>query len=374
MSNVRTVANYKSAYRAYSRFTGLSADQLIDEAFEDARRDPRQKSDIVLHRLKDFYWWLKKDYEVLSKGKGPRVVIRKGLSDKLADFWVNGVRSFYGTFDINVRMVRKNALPKPVVQHKRLKLNAAQVKILLDNTRSLRDRAVILTLFQGGMDVSTLCTIKYGMFRDEHPLKLELQRPKTGVSYYTFLGFDSVEAIKAYIKDMVSRGLEFSPNMPLFRMERGKGNPAKPKILQDMLKDVAVRSGFVDPETSGRDFNPVGTHALRESFGGIMINSGVPDTIVDFWLGHDIGEMAKAYKQPQYESLRQMYLDREKLLSVSQAVVVGNDTERRIKKLEEENKAMREELKKAQKFIDDATQQLNENTGLIKEFAKRQKP
>jgi septal ring factor EnvC (AmiA/AmiB activator) len=48
-----------------------------------------------------------------------------------------------------------------------------------------------------------------------------------------------------------------------------------------------------------------------------MINSGVPDTIVDFWLGHEIGEMAEAYKGVQYESLKQMYVEREKLLSIS---------------------------------------------------------
>jgi len=49
----------------------------------------------------------------------------------------------------------------------------------------------------------------------------------------------------------------------------------------------------------------------------LMTNSGVPDTVVDFWLGHSIGEMSEAYKGPQYESVRKMYLDREQLLSIS---------------------------------------------------------
>jgi hypothetical protein len=48
-----------------------------------------------------------------------------------------------------------------------------------------------------------------------------------------------------------------------------------------------------------------------------MINSGVPDTIVDFWLGHEIGEQSEAYKSVQLESLAKMYLAREKLLSIS---------------------------------------------------------
>jgi len=48
-----------------------------------------------------------------------------------------------------------------------------------------------------------------------------------------------------------------------------------------------------------------------------MINSGIPDTIVDFWLGHSIGEMGEAYKSVQAESLKKMYVEREHLLSVS---------------------------------------------------------
>jgi len=36
------------------------------------------------------------------------------------------------------------------------------VKKLVDHSRAPRDRAIILTMFQGGMDVSTLCSLKYG--------------------------------------------------------------------------------------------------------------------------------------------------------------------------------------------------------------------
>jgi hemerythrin superfamily protein len=43
-----------------------------------------------------------------------------------------------------------------------------------------------------------------------------------------------------------------------------------------------------------------------------MVNSGVPDTIVDFWLGHTIGEMAEAYKGVRFEEVRKMYAESEK--------------------------------------------------------------
>ncbi len=353
ISKQSTKANYQSAFRVYAQFTGLSAAQLIDEVLEDTRRDPRDQKDVLMGRVLSFYRYLKDDYEVKSKGRGPQVVKRKGISDKSANAWVNGIRSFYGTFDLNVRLKGRHALPKPRIKHMRMILNAAEVKVLLDNTRSLRDKAVILTLFQGGMDVSTLCKITYGQVKagldkDEHPLKLDLQRPKTGVEYYTFIGRDACEAIKVYIKEMESRGLRFTPDMLLFRKERGKGEAADSAVLQVMLKDVAIRSGFVDPETNGKDFNPVGAHAFRESFGSIMTSSGVPGAIVDSWLGHDIGEQDRAYKSMQFESVRKMYLEREKLLSISSAIVL--DGEERLRKLEQsyENEAVENEWRRIQ--------------------------
>lgn len=71
-----------------------------------------------------------------------------------------------------------------------------------------------------------------------------------------------------------------------------------------VLANLAKRAGLVDKENNGNSFNPLSPHALRESFGSLMINSGVPDTIVGFWLGHEIGEMNEVYKGVQFESLK----------------------------------------------------------------------
>jgi len=316
-----TKYGYKTAFKAYAFFTGMSASALIDEALADMKKDPRERQDIVMTRLVKFYHWLKNEYPKKSRGWGEHQVVAKGVSDKMAHFFVNAVRSFYATFDITIRMRGRHKLPRPRVQNKRMKVGAEQVKVLVDHARTPRDRAIILTLFQSGMDVSTLCSLKYGdvaedLAKNEHPLKLELHRPKTGVEYYTSLGTDAVQALKAYIDDMKARGIQFRNDTALFLKERGK-EPLTTNLVQNMMKEVAVNSGFVDKQNNGNGFNPLGPHALRESFGSIMINSGVPDTIVDFWLGHEIGEMAEAYKGVQFESLKQMYADREKLLSIS---------------------------------------------------------
>ena len=325
------------------QFIKLTPSQLIDEALEDMKRDPREKQDIVMRHLIDFYHWLKTEYKKKSRGKGEHKITGTGVSDKLAHTRVGSIRSFYATFGITVRMKGRHRLPRPRVTNKRMIVNAEQVKTLINHARTPRDRAIILTLFQGGMDAATLCSIKYGdiaegLTKNEHPLRLDLFRSKTGIEFYTFLGKDAIKAVKAYISDMTSRGVTFSHNMPLFLKERGKEEGITTNLVQNMMKIVAHNSGFIDDKNNGKAFNPLGPHALRESFGSLMINSGVPDTIVDFWLGHSIGEMSEAYKSVQAESLKKMYLNREKLLSVTAPKVDAEEIEKTVKlKVQEES-------------------------------------
>ena len=332
-----TQRSYRCWFKNYVEFTEQTPSNLIDEALDDLKRDPREKQDIVLRRLIDFYNFMKTDYQKKPKGKDKTKYAGKGVSDKVAHARVGAVRSFYGTFGITVRMKGRQSLPRPRVTNKRMRINAEQAKILVNHTRNLRDRAIILTLFQGGMDVSTLCSLKYGdiqegLTKNEHPLKLDLYRPKTGVEYFTFLGKDAVKVIRAYISDRESRGTEFNSNTPLFLKEKHKPQAVTTNLIQNMMKIVAVNAGFIDDKNNGKAFNPLGPHALRESFGSIMINSGVPDTIVDFWLGHAIGEMSEAYKSVQFDSLKKMYLEREKLLTVSGSQMDVKEIDEKINK------------------------------------------
>jgi len=325
----------------YAQYTGLTPEQLVEEALEDAKRDPREKTDIVKRRLIGFYNWL--ITEAPRRGPGGKETGRRGISSKLAHTYVNAIRSFYDTFGVVVKLKGRSALPKPRVTNKRMRLSNMDVKRLLDHCRSPRDRAIILVMFQSGMDVSTLCSLKYrdvaeGLAKGEHPLKLNLYRPKSGVEYYTFLGKDACEALRAYLNDLKAKGIRLSYNDPLFLKEGKKAlrkEPIKPNLVQKMMRELAVKAGFVDENMNGRAINPVSPHALRESFGSIMTGKGVPRTVVDFWLGHEVGEMAKAYQEARFEDVKRMYLEREIYLSVS----TGENAEK-IKEIEEREREM----------------------------------
>jgi integrase/recombinase XerD len=317
-----TLHMYKIAFEKYEKFTGLNATQLIQEALEDMRRDPQDKKDIVLQRLLGFYNWLLKE---CPKGKpDPKNPPRFGLSPKMANTCVQAVRSFYSTYDVYVKLKGRSKLPNPHVENPKMILSNMEVKRLVDNTRTIRDRAIILTLFQSGLDVSTLCSLKYGdisegLAKDEHPLILRLYREKASTEFYTFIGKDSVESIKAYLNDLKSKGIILEANSPLFMKESNKAlmrEGISPFHVQNMMRDVAIRSGFVDEKLNGRDQNPLSPHALRESFSSIMLNKGMPDSVIDFMLGHMIGQMSQAYKTVSLGEIKKMYAEREPFISV----------------------------------------------------------
>jgi site-specific recombinase XerD len=345
ITNPGTKYNYKTAFRAYTFYTGLTPSQLLDEAIEDSKRDPRQKQDVLMTKILGFYGWLKTDYEKKSRGQGEHRIVGKGLSDNLAHLFVSAIRSFYQTFDLTVSMNGRQRLPRPRTENKRMIVGAEQVKVLVDHARTPRDRAIILTHFQGGLDVSTLCSLRYkdvaeGLAKNEHPLKLELQRPKTGVPFYTFIGKDATEASKAYLSDLKGRGITLTPNDPLFLQDRGREG-VRTSNVQDMLREVTLKSGFIDKANNGNSHNPLGPHALRESFGSIMANSGVPDRVVDFWLGHEVGALNEAYRSVQFESLKQMYLAREKLISISTPKIDVEELREKLRgEMEQQNKQL----------------------------------
>lgn len=370
---------YKSAFRAYTKFTGMTATEMIDEAIEDSKRDVREKKDIVKTRLLNFYRWLIDEYPVYSRGKGERKLIRKGVRSKSAHMFVNGIRSFYGTFEIFVKLKGRSSLPPARVINKKLDLTTMDVKALVDHARNPRDRAIILTMFQSGMDVSTLCSMLYedvteGLKTKELPLKLEPFREKAGVEYYTFLGRDAVKSIEAYLNDLESRGIRLKPKSPLFvklAKRNGELQSLETHLVQKVLRESALRSGLVDKDMNGHDQNPASPHALREAFGSIMVNKGVPDSIVDFWLGHSIGEMSEAYKRQRFEEVKRMYVERERYISItapeSEAIEeVRRESEERTRQLRENFDNLYSENVDLKKTIDDLRKRLSEAEKITK--------
>jgi len=361
-----TKANYKSAFRNYAEFTGMTATELIEEAHEDRQLPPLEQKDVVIHKLTKFYKWLTTEAEKVSRGKGEHKVKGKGLTPRSATMKVNCIRSFYSTFHISVKLRGRHRLANGKVKNKRMIVNAEQVKLLVQHARSIRDRAIILVNFQGGMDASTLCSLNYedivpAVETGEHPFKLELLRKKSDTEYYTFLGKDAVEALKAYVADQEARGTEWNLESPLFTKSRHQTDERiTPNLIQNMMKEVAVSAGLVK-RNNGKDFNILGSHALRESFSSLMLNSGVPRPIVDYWLGHTRSNLDTAYMTIDEKKAREMYAKREHLLNINESTEKSEELRKLSDSVSDilvEKEEMKEKLNKTESQIKELKEQL----------------
>ncbi|AGK61399.1 Site-specific recombinase XerD [Archaeoglobus sulfaticallidus PM70-1] len=332
---------YRAGLTLFCQWCGLNPAQLLDEAEEDRKKSRRERGKPEA-RLMEFYNYL---------------INEKKVAKKTATLYFTAVRSFYkwNGFPLNVKTPK--AAPKK--ENRKAVITPEIVKKLVDHASTLRDRAIILFLFQGGFDVSTLCSLNYGDVKNELeaekiPMMIHVVREKEEVEYFTFVGRDAVEVLKAYLNDRRAKGEELKYDTPLFikdKAKRRKGERISPHHIQNMLRETAIKAGLITKEEMDKvDFNPYRPHALRAAFSSILRLNGFDPVLVDFMMGHSIPYNG-AYLIPPPEKVRQMYAEVEAQLSISTAVKDVSEIEEKLntyKKILEdvqaENKRLREQF------------------------------
>jgi len=357
--NPRTVNFYKAAFKAYMEYTGMLPREMIQEASDELLKPLIERTNVVENRVKGFFTWLQKEYRQKRRGrlkgerkpKGERPYVKeKGVSASVARVYCGAIMSFYREFNykVNVKPGRDfKALPK----YPRFNWTTGDIRKLANHAKTLRDRAIILCLFQSGMDDSTLCSLNIGNIRRELqegkiPLRLDLRRRKEGLPYITFLAKDAVEALKAYLKERERkekrRFEEFRDDEPLFVVEswkRTKLERIKPRHIQTMFRNLAIETGLVTEEYLEKNhWNPARSHALRSAFASLLRSKGVNEEDINFMLGHKIPYQS-AYYQREGERLRKTYADVMDVLSVYETQESISEVEAKLTaKIQEQNK------------------------------------
>jgi len=330
--SLKTKTVYLSALRKYVEFRGLTPTELIDEIDAD-RQLPVRDRGRVEHHVRRFIEYLQRDYEL--KGKDGLPSGMRGMAPKSVSAYTGAILSFYGANNFQLKIKTPRGAPKK--ENARKPLRADSVKRLVDHAGSLRDRAIILMMFQSGMDISTVCRLDYGdvadgLRRDECPLAINTVRGKEQVAYVTFIGRDAVEALQAYLEQREARLGPIALREPLFIKEQNKialRERISPKNIQDMMRQLAVTAGVVsDAELDRADINPCSPHALRAAFSTIMKLEGVNSEVVDYWMGHCVPYDA-AYFVSIVDEMREIYREHEAALSINRAVEQVQQLERK---------------------------------------------
>jgi len=202
-----------------------------------------------------------------------------------------------------------------------------EIHAMADCARSLRDRAIILTLFSTGLRNSTLRAVLYrdvkaellaGASNLKIPVYPEMKAVdpaacKGNIPYYVFTCDDATHAIRLYLRERAERYGGISDRDPLFASgynqlpsEKRRAKPLTPRQLQNVVKLSAKLAGL--PE-----WRHVTPHALRKSFESVLrselVGGGRLDPKVqEFFMGHILsGSQDNYFDRTKIEDLRAEY-------------------------------------------------------------------
>jgi len=236
--------------------------------------------------------------------------------------------------------------------------NADQVYKMAEHARTLRDRAIILCLWQSGVRVGCLVKWRFGMVRDQLfppdgkirvPVRLKItENEETKIRnndmgyYYTFLAREAAEALKEYLQWRMDRGEVLTDESPIFvtHSPTVRGTPLKPASVREILKYCAKRAGL----------NPEGIwpHCLRKAFRKVLNNSNLDEDTKEALMGHklpgsrgsyfdyhDVDEVEQKYMRLDFSPSREAYTEELRKKQVLDMVRLLGFPEDKIRRVEE---------------------------------------
>lgn len=340
---------YQSNHGADNNFSNF-----LDRIFEEFKKPPREQSRIAEIEIGQFVGYLKD----------------QKLSNNAIRLYFASVQNFLKYKQVTVSM---NFIDLPPPTEKKAngkhEWTIEQIKEFVDTAQSYRDKAIILCMFQSGLGVNEICRLNYIDVEDELeaeilPLCLKLIRQKTSVEFKTFFGHDAVKYLKLYLATRNN----LKPEEPLFIKERIRNGNWRltPDLIQQVFNEIADKVDFIKLKKEA--YNPARPHSLRAAFNSRLMGK-IDETLREFWMGHTIGGVAKAYLAMPTEEMRKLYLTAEEFLCVertsreeieerNKVVKLPPETEEKIKLLKDEVMkqkddiaSLKAQLGKAVKFI-----------------------
>lgn len=190
---------------------------------------------------------------------------------KLAPASINqalaGIRFFYNNVlrrpcEVGQTVGQKQKRKLPVV------LSEQEVIQLLNAAANLRDRAILMTLYSGGLRLLELIHLQPRDI-DSATMRILVREGKGGKDRYVILSETLLEVLRQYFS-------KFRPKCWLFYSVK-PDQPVHPRCIQKMVKDTALRAGLT---------KQVSPHVLRHSFATHLLEHGTNLRYIQELMGH----------------------------------------------------------------------------------------
>ena len=288
----------RTLYR-FSEYCGKSPSELVATALGEQIAEPLEE--LVPASLETQEVAQKFVNEVLNSGK--RESARYARACLTSFFKANGV-------SLHLDPISRFTKKTEVIPTKE------QVYVMADYTRSLRDRAIILCMYQSGLGVTPLRNLTYGHLKEQIkknriPIQVhvtsDISEKPLPVAYYTFFGAEACEALNTYLNERKRRikrireqgkkvkGL--TPSSPLFASE-GRNMPFGGRMAISSIWRIIKNSA----EKTGLKKESVWPNCLRKAFEAELDRSLLDRNTKQFLLGrptlgvkYDVNEVEQKY-------------------------------------------------------------------------------
>jgi integrase len=284
----------QSAIRYFESYLQAKASDFnlfLEAAYDDLEKPIRQQTKFTENEISLFC-----DY------------LSKGLSTRTVRLYAMAVVSLldYKSIKVYTKWIRFPA-SRPVKENAKHAWTLPQIWRFAKLAPTPRLKAVIGCLFQSGLSISDLCNLNYGSIKAEYeagtlPICLTVTRQKTGIGFRTFIGKDALYYLSRYLASRTDQPLK--PDSPLFTLN-GDKQRLTPGATEKDFHALLEKVTFLD-EGEGKGWNPVRCHSLRAAFSSQLRNH-VSDQIVEYFMGHSIGQVQSAYLNLPTERLRKIY-------------------------------------------------------------------
>ena len=197
-------------------------------------------------------------------------------------------------------------IPVPRKEHRLpVVLSGTEVGRLLDAVRSPKYRAVVMTMYAGGLRIREACRLRPENI-DSKRMVLIVRDGKGGVDHCTVLSTRLLECLREY-----------------WREERPEGGWMFPGRHPDRhLQPDAVRAAFRAARIAAGIQKQATPHALRHSFATHLLESGVDTAVIQALLGHKHIRTTMVYTHVSAETIGRTTSPLD-LLDTPSAAVLG---------------------------------------------------
>lgn len=160
-------------------------------------------------------------------------------------------------------------------------LSREEVDVLINSAKRLRDKAIIATIYSGGLRVSEAANLRYEDISRSQML-IHIPKSKNRCDRYTILSKKCLDILTEY---WYAYG---QPKGYLFRsIKRGSiSDHLSKSMIENIVHDTCKRAGFK------KNYSP---HSLRHSFATHLLEDGVDLRTIQVLMGHESMSTTEIY-------------------------------------------------------------------------------